>query len=79
MCRSAIESGYASAGVYGRRHDSGLRWPSWQRRYADGFGWVRRRHFLELIAPIKAGVTAGSDWAKFMAEDAGPLRLGGGD
>jgi predicted enzyme related to lactoylglutathione lyase len=28
--------------------------------------------YLELIAPIKAGVTAGSDWAKFMAEDAVP-------
>ncbi|MFY9644405.1 MAG: VOC family protein [Terriglobales bacterium] len=28
--------------------------------------------YLELIAPIKAGVTAGSAWAKFMAEDAAP-------
>lgn len=28
--------------------------------------------YLELIAPIKAGVTTGSDWAKFMAEDAVP-------
>jgi hypothetical protein len=26
--------------------------------------------YLELIAPIKPGVTAGSDWAKFMTEDA---------
>ena len=26
--------------------------------------------YIELIAPIKAGVTAGSDWAKFMSEDA---------
>jgi hypothetical protein len=26
--------------------------------------------YIELIAPIKPGVTAGSDWAKFMAEDA---------
>lgn len=26
--------------------------------------------YLELIAPIKPGVTAGSDWAKFMSEDA---------
>jgi len=26
--------------------------------------------YIELIAPIKAGVTAGSDWAKFMNEDA---------
>jgi hypothetical protein len=26
--------------------------------------------YLELIAPIKPGVTAGSGWAKFMAEDA---------
>ncbi|MGB8012342.1 MAG: VOC family protein [Terriglobales bacterium] len=26
--------------------------------------------YLELIAPIKAGVTAGSNWARFMAEDA---------
>ncbi len=26
--------------------------------------------YVELIAPIKPGVTAGSDWAKFMAEDA---------
>lgn len=28
--------------------------------------------YIELIAPIKAGVTEGSDWAKFMADDAGP-------
>jgi hypothetical protein len=28
--------------------------------------------YLELIAPIKAGVTEGSAWAKFMASDAGP-------
>jgi hypothetical protein len=26
--------------------------------------------YIELIAPIKPGVTAGSDWAKFMTEDA---------
>lgn len=26
--------------------------------------------YIELIAPIKAGASAGSDWAKFMAEDA---------
>ena len=26
--------------------------------------------YIELIAPIKAGATSGSDWAKFMAEDA---------
>jgi hypothetical protein len=26
--------------------------------------------YLELIAPIKPGVTTGSDWAKFMTEDA---------
>ena len=26
--------------------------------------------YIELIAPIKPGVTAGSGWAKFMAEDA---------
>ncbi|MGD0417752.1 MAG: VOC family protein [Terriglobales bacterium] len=26
--------------------------------------------YLELIAPIKPGVSAGSDWAKFMADDA---------
>lgn len=26
--------------------------------------------YLELIAPIKPGVTAGSDWAKYMSEDA---------
>jgi len=26
--------------------------------------------YLELIAPIKAGVTAGSEWSKFMSEDA---------
>ncbi len=26
--------------------------------------------YVELIAPIKAGATTGSDWAKFMAEDA---------
>jgi hypothetical protein len=26
--------------------------------------------YIELIAPITTGVTAGSDWAKFMAEDA---------
>ncbi len=26
--------------------------------------------YLELIAPIKAGATAGSEWAKFMSEDA---------
>jgi len=26
--------------------------------------------YLELIAPIKPGATAGSDWAKFMSEDA---------
>lgn len=26
--------------------------------------------YLELIAPIKPGVTAGSEWAKFMSEDA---------
>jgi hypothetical protein len=26
--------------------------------------------YLELIAPIKPGVTVGSDWAKFMSEDA---------
>lgn len=28
--------------------------------------------YLELIAPIKPGVTAGSDWAKFMSEQATP-------
>jgi glyoxalase-like protein len=28
--------------------------------------------YLELIAPIKAGVTEGSDWGKFIAGDAGP-------
>jgi hypothetical protein len=26
--------------------------------------------YLELIAPVKAGVTAGSEWAKFLGEDA---------
>jgi hypothetical protein len=26
--------------------------------------------YIELIAPVKPGATAGSDWAKFMAEDA---------
>src|SRR5664279_5594298 len=26
--------------------------------------------YIELIAPIKPGVSAGSDWAKFMSEDA---------
>ncbi|MGB9235383.1 MAG: VOC family protein [Terriglobales bacterium] len=26
--------------------------------------------YLELIAPVKAGATSGSEWAKFMAEDA---------
>jgi len=26
--------------------------------------------YMELIAPVKAGVTTGSDWAKFMGEDA---------
>jgi hypothetical protein len=26
--------------------------------------------YIELIAPVKAGVTAGSEWAKFMGEDA---------
>ena len=26
--------------------------------------------YIELIAPVKAGVTTGSDWAKFMGEDA---------
>jgi hypothetical protein len=26
--------------------------------------------YIELIAPVKAGVSAGSDWAKFMSEDA---------
>ena len=26
--------------------------------------------YIELIAPIKAGVTAGSEWAKFMSDDA---------
>lgn len=26
--------------------------------------------YIELIAPVKPGVTAGSDWAKFMSEDA---------
>jgi hypothetical protein len=28
--------------------------------------------YLELIAPVKPGVTEGSEWAKFMAADAGP-------
>jgi Glyoxalase-like domain len=28
--------------------------------------------YLELIAPVKAGVTEGSEWGKFMAGDAGP-------
>ena len=28
--------------------------------------------YLELIAPVKAGATEGSDWGKFMAGDAGP-------
>jgi hypothetical protein len=27
--------------------------------------------YVELIAPVKAGATAGSEWAKFMGEDAG--------
>src|SRR5712692_9427039 len=27
--------------------------------------------YIELIAPVKPGVTAGSDWAKFMTGDAG--------
>jgi len=28
--------------------------------------------YLELIAPVKAGVTEGSDWSKFLAADASP-------
>jgi hypothetical protein len=28
--------------------------------------------YLELIAPLKAGVTEGSDWGRFIAHDAGP-------
>ena len=28
--------------------------------------------YIELIAPVKAGVTEGSDWGKYMAGDAGP-------
>ena len=28
--------------------------------------------YIELIAPVKAGVTEGSDWAKFITADAGP-------
>jgi catechol 2,3-dioxygenase-like lactoylglutathione lyase family enzyme len=28
--------------------------------------------YIELIAPVKAGVTEGSDWAKFISENAGP-------
>jgi predicted enzyme related to lactoylglutathione lyase len=28
--------------------------------------------YIELIAPVKAGVTEGSDWGKYMAADAGP-------
>ena len=28
--------------------------------------------YLELIAPVKSGVTEGSDWARFMSADAGP-------
>jgi hypothetical protein len=28
--------------------------------------------YIELIAPLKAGVTEGSDWGKFIAGDAGP-------
>jgi len=28
--------------------------------------------YLELIAPVKAGVTEGSEWGKFIAADAGP-------
>ena len=28
--------------------------------------------YLELIGPVKAGVTDGSDWSRFMAADAGP-------
>jgi predicted enzyme related to lactoylglutathione lyase len=28
--------------------------------------------YIELIAPVQAGVTQGSDWGKFMAGDAGP-------
>ena len=27
--------------------------------------------YIELIAPVKAGVTEGSDWSKFMSGDAG--------
>ena len=27
--------------------------------------------YLELIAPVKSGVTEGSDWARFMSGDAG--------
>src|SRR3981081_3610836 len=34
--------------------------------------------YIELIAPIKPGVTAGSGWAKFMAEDAVTCAWAGG-
>ena len=34
--------------------------------------------YIELIAPIKAGVTEGSDWAKFMMGDTGPCAWAAG-
>ena len=70
VCGSNLDTlrqAFADAGLtpdFGGPHGNGIT----QMAYI-GFD---DQSYLELIAPVKAGVTEGSDWAKFMSADAGP-------
>jgi hypothetical protein len=63
----ALRQGFADVGLtpdFGGPHGNGV-----TQMALVGFD---DQSYIELIAPVQAGVTQGSDWAKFMAGDAGP-------
>ena len=63
----ALRQAFASVGLtpdFGGPHGNGI-----TQMALVGFD---DESYIELIGPVKPGVTEGSDWAKFMAADAGP-------
>jgi hypothetical protein len=63
----ALQQAFADVGMkpdFGGAHSNGVT----QMAYI-GFD---DQSYLELIAPVKAGVTEGSEWGKFMLSDVGP-------
>ena len=68
VCGSSLETlrqAFADVGLvpdFGGPHSNGV-----THMAAVGFD---DGTYIELIAPVKAGVTTGSEWAKFMGEDA---------